>query len=433
MSRSLKVLSIMVTIVLLCTSIVYPATQSSFGSSNTSAPTVLLNIIGTVSRGLSSTGFVLTTEKSVVYNLTGNTLGIEKYLGAKLMVNGYIVYPNPLMKSAVVSPIKVNETLYVLKYAPISSPIPSLRPTPTPTPKPTPTPTPAPPINIKVAGTLSLVDQSIAKYALVTEGNVKYLLAGKTDGMNKYVNKKIVVSGYIQQTVTATNNVGLLPTVRPIIVVVEYYPLPVPTPKPKPTPKPTPTPTPKPTPTPPINVKLTGVVSLSDSAAYKYALTTEGAVKFLLVGKTDGMDKYINQKVIVVGYVQPTAIDAVNTSTIVNTRVFVVVEYYPVQSPTPTPVPTPTPTIKVIGTLSLSDNSIAKYILTTDGNVKYILTGKTDGMDKYINNKVVVVGYIQPTIATSNIAIFPPVTPTIVVVEYYPLPVSLPVPTLTLK
>ena len=397
------------------TNIAYAA--SPISSDNTgSAPITLLQLTGTLSASSDSTTFILTTEKAIAYSLTGNIAGIDTYLGQKIIVKGYILYPDP----RIMSPVNINPTFFVLQYFPL-----------------TPTPTATVPITIKVTGALSLSNQALYKYALTDENNVRYLLIGKTDGMDKYINKKVVVVGYLQSSIQPASGI-LVPPITPVIVVVDFSPVLESTSTPAPTV--TNTIAPNPTPTPPILVKLTGILSLSNQAAYKFALTVENNIKYLLTGKTDGMNNYINKKIVILGYFQPAAPIAIG-STILSPSmlVFVVVDYSPVPEGTPTPTatstaspkPTPTPPIlvKYTGTLSLSGQTTYKYALITENNVKYLLTGKTDGMDNYINKKVLVSGYFQSTPPVStNIAILPPSMLVFVVVEYSPLPEVTPAP-----
>lgn len=350
--------------------------------------------------------YALATEQNIKYLLAGKTDGLDLYINKKIIVLGYM------------APIDSAAIFVVVDYRPI--PLPTI--TPKPTPKPTPTITPRPtqtPAIIWTSGIVSLTEDATYKFALTNQKGIKIMLTGKVDGLEAYLNKRVVIYGYISPIMAITEAKAIIN--KNILVVIYYQPIPTPTATPKPTPKPTVSPKPTPTTTPtPINIKLAGTVSISDDVTYKYALTTEKNVKYYLTGKVDGLDAYLNKKVVATGYALPVMY-VTNCAPIIGLNVFVVVDYQPL--PTPSPTTTPIPNTKLTGTVSLTDNSVYKYALTTELNVRYFLTGNVDGLGSYINQKVVVVGYFNQPVTTDLVSdknVF-------IVNEYYPL-IEKPIP-----
>lgn len=411
MPRSLKTyVSITLIIGLLFTNLVFVASATTATGGTASAPTVLTKIAGLVAQDATTAAFTLTTETNVIYSLTGNTKGLEAYVGKRVAAQGYVVN-NPGIMLPIITTVK---TFYVISYSPVQVPTPK----PTITPKPTVTPKPSPstiPVTIKMAGILSLSDDATYKYALTNEKGIVYFLTGKIDGIEAYLNQKLIVAGYVQPSVLNVDPTVI--GVKPVFVVVAYQPAPAPTPTPTATVK------------PPVTIKLAGMLSLSDDATYKYALTTEQNMQYLLTGKIDGIEAYLNQKLIVAGYVQPSVFT--NDTAVIRTKpVFVVVAYQPATIPKPTPTATTKPPVdlKLIGILSKSDNATYPFALTTEKNARYLLTGKTDGIDAYIDQKIVASGYMLPTMDASFIA-----SNIFVVVEYMPMPTPTVKPPVNLK
>ena len=222
MSRMLKTsLGILTAIVLLCSTIAYAADTTTVTNGGASSQCVrLIDVIGTLS--LTATNktvtYVLTTDKLVAYDLTGNTLGIGSDIGKKLLVNGYILNPitmNPQPMSSALTPVKLNQTLYIIKYSLFISPTP-------------------PPITFKVTGKLTSPDNGTTFNLTVSNNttvkSIEYLLTGNTDGMKAYLNPTnpitIVVEGYIQAS--ATNGAIIVsppisPPIYPTIYVVDFY------------------------------------------------------------------------------------------------------------------------------------------------------------------------------------------------------------------
>ena len=104
-------------------------------------------------------------------------------------------------------------------------------------------------------------------------------------------------------------------------------------------------------------------------------------VTYSLTGNTKGMEKYINQSISVKGTL--------------NKNSSIAVSFKPVLKPTPSP----TPKVTVLkGKLEISTIEGKHFELITDKEI-YVLTGKTDGIDKYEGQTVEVKGYVTDSLS----------------------------------
>lgn len=219
--------------------------------------------------------------------------------------------------------------------------------------------------------------QAAGSFTLVSGSN-KYSLKGAIKGLGMYVEKQISVTGLLKNTDLQVLSFKLIPS-----------------PKVTPSPVPKVTPTPTPSTIPQKYDSLTGdlkIIPKDDSKdSYRYLLGTEKGV-YELTGSTDGLQKVNGLKIQVFG-------NMIYTFAPTEYPIFKV-EYYKVLS-APTSEPTPTSSIVSLeGVLQTAD--VAKFLLKTESGI-YSLTGKTDGLEKYIGKSIRVTG------TQSMLAIYPPV------------------------
>ncbi len=161
------------------------------------------------------------------------------------------------------------------------------------------TPTPTPKYEV-ITGTLVVNKTNPLSFELKTY-DMLYSLTGKTEGMEKYADMQLEVTG----------SQSMLAIYPPIFIVESYRPITEPT-------------TPAPTPTPALQY-IKGTLLVKETAPLTYELkTTDGP--YTLKGNTDGMEKYANMQVEVCGNVSPLKIYP---------PIFNVVSYKLLSEPTP--------------------------------------------------------------------------------------------------
>ena len=310
--------------------------------------------------------FLLKTEKGI-YELMGNTKGLENEFGNTLLVSGDYVYTLVATEYPLFS---------VDSYTVIEEP----------------TPTPIPELK-SITGTLTVTKPEVVEgdleeygYELKTESG-PVTLNGKTEGLEKYDGQEVEVTG----------EYSMLAIYPPIFIVETYKPIPTPTPIPE-------------------LKSITGTLTVTkpevvegDLEEYGYELKTESG-PVTLNGKTEGLEKYDGQEVEVTGEYSMLAIYP---------PIFIVETYKPI--PTPTSIPE---LQSITGTLTVTkpevvEGDLDKYgyeLQTESGPVT--LNGKTEGLEKYNGQQVEVTGEY------SMLKIYPP----IFIVETYKL-VSTPIPT----
>ena len=323
-----------------------------------------------------------TTKFLVV--LTGNTKGLEQYIGRLVKVNGYIVSSASNVFARV---------LCVVDYLPYVIPNPTVKPTPSPS---------VVPVVVSVVGVVKKSDVVGFDYYLMpyqsaaTNISVKpiALLTGEVSGLLKYLDKPVRIKGLLK---LALNSYG----VRVIEVLsFEPYVVPVPSVSPKPTPTPTPAPT-------PAEVKLVGTVQKSDLSSFSYMLQVgvgNGLVLasasilppkyYYLSGAIDGLDKYLGQQVVVKGVMLP--ITAANSATTALMNVLQVKEFYPLNTLPSVPV-----VLVLKGTIVASPVKGYSYMLSlnvasTEANTSVFLVGDESMIAKYLDKLVYVKGVVKP-------------------------------------
>jgi inhibitor of cysteine peptidase len=314
--------------------------------------------------------------KGGVFELIGNTAGLEKYNGMEVEVKG----------SYVMTLVATEYPLFsVVSYRLVSQP------------------TPTPEYDV-LQGTLKVVENTYAdslvpqyKYLLGTKGGV-FELIGNTAGLEKYNGMEVEVKGsYVMK---------LLAAEYPLFSVVSYRLVS------------------QPTPTPDYDV-LQGTLKVVENIyagsvvpQYKYLLGTKGGV-FELIGNTAGLEKYNGMEVEVKG-------SYVMTLVATEYPLFSVVSYRLVSQPTPTPeYDVLQGALKVVEIIAPESSKLAyQYLLSTKNGV-YQLIGNTKGLEKYNGMEIEVKGHYVMTI----LPILPTERPLFNVVSYSlvkPVPTSTP-------
>jgi|GEM_PF-925401 len=313
--------------------------------------------------------FLLKTEKGI-YELMGNTKGLENEFGNTLLVSGDYVYTLVATEYPLFS---------VDSYTVIEEP----------------TPTPIPELK-SITGTLTVTKPEVVEgdlekygYELKTESG-PVTLNGKTEGLEKYDGQEVEVTG----------EYSMLAIYPPIFIVETYKPIPTPTPIPE-------------------LKSITGTLTVTkpevvegDLEEYGYELKTESG-PVTLNGKTEGLEKYDGQEVEVTGEYSMLAIYP---------PIFIVETYKPI------PTPTPIPELKSItGTLTVTKPEVVEgdleeygYELKTESG-PVTLNGKTEGLEKFDGQEVEVTGEY------SMLAIYPPI---FIVETYKPISTPTPIPEL---
>jgi len=313
--------------------------------------------------------FLLKTEKGI-YELMGNTKGLENEFGNTLLVSGDYVYTLVATEYPLFS---------VDSYTVIEEP----------------TPTPIPELK-SITGTLTVTKPEVVEgdlekygYELKTESG-PVTLNGKTEGLEKYDGQEVEVTG----------EYSMLAIYPPIFIVETYKPIPTPTPIPE-------------------LKSITGTLTVTkpevvegDLEEYGYELKTESG-PVTLNGKTEGLEKFDGQEVEVTGEYSMLAIYP---------PIFIVETYKPISTPTPIPE-----LKSITGTLTVTKPEVVEgdleeygYELKTESG-PVTLNGKTEGLEKYDGQEVEVTGEY------SMLAIYPPI---FIVETYKPIPTPTSIPEL---